>query len=257
MDEYFGSHPLKQFIRGKPTRFGFKVWVLATSAGELIRCEPYAGARTKLFSYGLGQGNDVVYGLVEDAKLVAGTKVACDILFTSLDLLEHMSKKGIGVVGTMRQNRLFHLPLPSKKQGMKMTRGQTEEVYLSEDKVVVVWKDSAPVYMASNFADINPMGHGKVQQVLIEGEAEGGSRPAKHHRRLQHPHWRRGPAGQHGDVLCDHHPQPQVVLGAVQLVLERVRRPGLASVPQDGSRHGASKSKKRCLCLTLSDHAWK
>jgi hypothetical protein len=88
---YFGPHPLKQFIRGKPTRFGYKVWVLATSKGELIRCEPYGGARTRLFNYGLGQGPDVVYGLVEDGKLVAGTKVACDNLFTSLDLLDNMS----------------------------------------------------------------------------------------------------------------------------------------------------------------------
>ncbi|MPC07474.1 hypothetical protein E2C01_000036 [Portunus trituberculatus] len=87
-----------QFLRGKPTRFGFNVWVLATSNGETIRCDPYGGAKTKLFTYGLSQGPDVVYGLVEDAKLVPGTKVACDNLFTSLDLLDNMSKKGIGVV---------------------------------------------------------------------------------------------------------------------------------------------------------------
>lgn len=158
MIKYFGPHPLKQFIRGKPVRFGFKVWVLATSAGELIRCEPYGGSKTKLFNYGLGQGPDVVYGLVEDAKLVAGTKVACDNLFTSLDLLDNMSKKGIGVVGTMRQNRLSKLSVPSKQQAQKMKRGQKEQVYVSGDQVVVVWKDSAPVYVASNFADVNPMG---------------------------------------------------------------------------------------------------
>ena len=158
MVKYFGPHPLKQFMRGKPTRFGFKVWVLATSAGELIRCEPYGGSKTKLSNYGLGQGPDVAYGLVEDAKLVAGTKVACDNLFTSLDLLDNMSRKGIGVVGTMRQNRLCKLSLPSKQQGNKMLRGQTEKVYVGEDQVVVVWKDSAPVYIASNFADVDPVG---------------------------------------------------------------------------------------------------
>lgn len=158
MVKYFGPHPLKQFIRGKPTRFGFKVWVLATSNGEMIRCEPYGGAKTKLFTYGLSQGPDVVYGLVEDAKLVAGTKVACDNLFTSLDLLDNMSKKGIGVVGTMRQNRLCTLSIPSMQQAKKVKRGQKEELYVSDDQVVVMWKDSAPVYLASNFADVNPLG---------------------------------------------------------------------------------------------------
>lgn len=158
MIKYFGPHPLKQFIRGKPVRFGYKVWVLATSTGELIHCEPYGGSKTKLFDYGLGQGPNVVYGLVEGAKLVAGTKVACDNLFTSLDLLDNMSKKGIGVVGTMRQNRLSKLSLPSRQQAQKMKRGQKEQVYVSGDQVVTVWKDSAPVYVASNFADVSPIG---------------------------------------------------------------------------------------------------
>ena len=58
----------------------------------------------------------------------------------------------------MRQNILFKLSLPSKQQGKKMMRGQTDEVYVGDDNVVVVWKDSAPVYIASNFADINPVG---------------------------------------------------------------------------------------------------
>ncbi|KAK8384320.1 hypothetical protein O3P69_009240 [Scylla paramamosain] len=71
-----------KLIKGKPPSFGYKVWVLATSKGELIRCEPYGGAKTKLFDYGIGQGPNVVYGLVEYAKLVAGSKIACDNLFS-------------------------------------------------------------------------------------------------------------------------------------------------------------------------------
>lgn len=58
----------------------------------------------------------------------------------------------------MRQNRLSKLSVPSKQQAQKMKRGQKEQVYVSGDQVVVVWKDSAPVYVASNFVDVNPMG---------------------------------------------------------------------------------------------------
>jgi len=33
---YFGHHSAKQFIRGKPIRFGYKVWCLTTPLGYLI-----------------------------------------------------------------------------------------------------------------------------------------------------------------------------------------------------------------------------
>ncbi|MPC55142.1 PiggyBac transposable element-derived protein 2 [Portunus trituberculatus] len=37
---------LKQFLKGKPTRLGFKVWVLGISDGKMIHCEPYGCAKT-------------------------------------------------------------------------------------------------------------------------------------------------------------------------------------------------------------------
>lgn len=33
MVPYYGKHGCKQFIRGKPVRFGYKVWCLASPAG--------------------------------------------------------------------------------------------------------------------------------------------------------------------------------------------------------------------------------
>ena len=50
-------------------------------------------------------GPNVVYGLIKQFGLEPGTKVACDNLFTSVDLLDHLGEMGIGVVGTIRQNR--------------------------------------------------------------------------------------------------------------------------------------------------------
>ena len=116
MIRYFGPYSLKQFIKGKPTRFGFKIWVICTPAGAQIRCVPYAGAKTNVFQYALSQGPDVVYDLVENVKLIPGSEVVCDNLFTIPDLMDHLSKKGIGVLGTMRQNRMNNLSLPSKKR---------------------------------------------------------------------------------------------------------------------------------------------
>ena len=41
MIPYYGRHGAKQFIRGKPIRFGFKMWVLATPLGYCVQFEPY------------------------------------------------------------------------------------------------------------------------------------------------------------------------------------------------------------------------
>ena len=158
MIRYFSTHPLKEFIKGKPTRFGFKIWVMCTPAGELICCVPYARANTNIFQYGLSQGSNVLYDLVERVKLIPGSKVVCDNLFTSLGLMDHLSKKGIGVLGTMRQNRINNLCLPSKKETNDMKRRDIKQLYLGDDQTIVVWKDLGSVYVASNFVGKEPLG---------------------------------------------------------------------------------------------------
>ena len=41
---YFGRHSAKMLIRGKPIRFGYKNWVLASSDGYPYKFETYTGA---------------------------------------------------------------------------------------------------------------------------------------------------------------------------------------------------------------------
>lgn len=43
MEPYYGRCSMKQFIRGKPIRFGYKFWCLTTSSGYLIKFIPYTG----------------------------------------------------------------------------------------------------------------------------------------------------------------------------------------------------------------------
>ncbi|KAG8240399.1 hypothetical protein J437_LFUL002542 [Ladona fulva] len=43
MIKYYGRHSCKQFIRGKPIRFGYKAWCLNTDAGYLIDFDFYQG----------------------------------------------------------------------------------------------------------------------------------------------------------------------------------------------------------------------
>ena len=73
--------------------------------------------------------------------------------------MDHLSKKGIGVLGTMRQNWINNLSLPSKKETNGMKKGDIKHLYLENDQTIVVWKNSGPVYVASNF-----VGKGSVEK---------------------------------------------------------------------------------------------
>ena len=61
MDEqmvpYFGRHSCKMYIKGKPVRFGFKVWCLCPSLGYLFNSIPYVGKDEAIDKeMGLGAG---------------------------------------------------------------------------------------------------------------------------------------------------------------------------------------------------------
>ena len=43
MVPYFGRHSCKQFIRGKPIRFGYKMWMLASNTGLPYCVATYQG----------------------------------------------------------------------------------------------------------------------------------------------------------------------------------------------------------------------
>lgn len=131
---------------------------MATPNGELLACQPYAGAKTQIPDVGLGQGPNVVVGLAEQFGLSPGSKISCDNLFTNFDLLDHLAEKKIGVIGTVRQNRIVGVPLPAKKEAARiMKRGQIKTVY-DEKLCLTCWRDSQPVYMTSNFCGPDPIG---------------------------------------------------------------------------------------------------
>ena len=69
MVKYFGRHGCKQHIAGKPIRFGFKVWTLATPLGYCLWMEPYPGkAEQATEKYDLGKSGNVVYYLANILK---------------------------------------------------------------------------------------------------------------------------------------------------------------------------------------------
>uniref|UniRef100_A0A8P4GQ65 PiggyBac transposable element-derived protein domain-containing protein n=1 Tax=Dicentrarchus labrax TaxID=13489 RepID=A0A8P4GQ65_DICLA len=149
MIPYYGRHGCKQFIRGKPIRFGYKLWSLASPTGYMFHMEPYCGVHTYLPDTGLGQGPSVVLGLAEQAEVPPGCTFVYDNLFTSLSLIDEMTKRGYGSLGTLRQCHLHDIPFTGVKDFEKMPRGSTE-VLTEVEKLLVRWKDNSVVTMATN-----------------------------------------------------------------------------------------------------------
>ncbi len=65
MVQYYGKHGNKQFIKGKPIRFGFKLWAACSSDGALLHVEPYCGVHSKIPDHGLEHGPNVIMEMSE------------------------------------------------------------------------------------------------------------------------------------------------------------------------------------------------
>ncbi|PSN30620.1 hypothetical protein C0J52_25634, partial [Blattella germanica] len=50
MIPYFGKHYAKQYIRGKPIRFGFKNWASCSASGHMISFKIYTGCSDRFRS---------------------------------------------------------------------------------------------------------------------------------------------------------------------------------------------------------------
>ncbi|GFR60705.1 PiggyBac transposable element-derived protein 3 [Elysia marginata] len=105
MVQYFGKHEVKQFISGKPIRYGYKMWVLATPLGYVVNMVPYQGATGEKRKPCLVMRREVVKDLVS-VLLEKSIHITFDNLFSSLTLVEELTTKGLACTGsgTIRAN---------------------------------------------------------------------------------------------------------------------------------------------------------
>jgi Transposase IS4 len=156
MAPYFGRHGAKQFIRGKPVRFGYKFWCLCDCLGYLIQFEPY---QSHQYDKDLGLGASVVQDLMAELPTGIPFKLYGDRFFTSLKLVDCLHSRGYGYTGTVMSNRMEGCPITGSKVLVKQQRGSIDYKLDAESRsIVVAWNDNRPVYMISSVHGVNPIG---------------------------------------------------------------------------------------------------
>ncbi|XP_065365596.1 piggyBac transposable element-derived protein 3-like [Calliphora vicina] len=157
MIPFTGRCPVRQSLPNKPRGVGLKNEVLTTSEGLVLDFEIYQGKTTPLPCSNLGLGPGFVLRLAE--TLPEGSKLFFDRYFTTIPLLQALLKRGIYATGTIMRNRIKNVHFTNEKH---MKRGDMEEFCHSEDNIVVVqWKDSKSVILASSAYGCGPVEHVK------------------------------------------------------------------------------------------------
>ena len=165
MVAYYGRHGCKQFIRGKPIRFGYKVWSLNTPAGYLVNFDVYQGKNPNpntQYEDTVGKAAAPLLQMMEELPSEKQNLAYClyfDNLFTGMNLLSQLKNRGYAGTGTIRDNRVpKECSLTSKKDMLRNTRGTYECVHCVEDGIVVArWVDNSAVTIASTIHGVLPL----------------------------------------------------------------------------------------------------
>ena len=118
MCEYYERHGCERFLKGKPIRFGFKIWCETTPLGHLIWFDSYQGksALSRLQDNGLGLGGNLVSHFAD-------------------------VQSGCG-------RKFFYLFLPGRFDFKTDTKN---------DVLVCKWNDNSVVNLCSNAAGVHPI----------------------------------------------------------------------------------------------------
>ncbi|KAK1171474.1 piggyBac transposable element-derived protein 3-like [Acipenser oxyrinchus oxyrinchus] len=155
---YYGRHSAKQFLRGKPICWGYKIWCLNTHLGYLLQFDPYCGASPK-YHPELGLGGSVVMSLIKSLPKDLNYRLYFDNFFPSLYLFDVLYSQHILATGTIRANRIEQCPLKAVDAMKKEERGSFDfrREVSDSDLVICRWNDNSVVTIASTAFGVNTL----------------------------------------------------------------------------------------------------
>lgn len=145
MIRFKGHNIMKQYIKSKPIKWGFKMWCRCDSkSGYLYQFDLYTGKKTDT-EHGLGE--TVVIMLTKDLEDLC-CEIYIDNFFNSPLLQLKLQEQHIYLCGTVRVDRK-HMP-KNLKPDKDLKRGESQ--MLSANGITCVkWMDNRSVVMLSNF----------------------------------------------------------------------------------------------------------
>jgi hypothetical protein len=151
MTGFKGRFILKQYIPGKPIKWGIKAWGIADSiTGYLLKCKIYFRKKEKR-NCELLLGQQVVIDMTEDYKGL-WHHVYFDISFTSTKLMKLLLERKSYACGTAHARRKDRPKEFCKPKQLKLSRGKSRKLQ-HEDMTAVVWHDNWDVLLLSTNSD--------------------------------------------------------------------------------------------------------
>ena len=143
MVKFKGNHSMKQYIKNKPIKWGFKMWMRCDAVtGYLYKYDIYTGKKGQPE---LDVGESVVLDLT---KTLSGTGVTTytDNYFSSPTLVARLLNRGMYFVGIVRKDR----------KGLLQFKGDNEMHFCKDSHLMALkWIDNKSVHMITSLINSN------------------------------------------------------------------------------------------------------
>ena len=158
---------LRQYMKDKPDKWGYKLYCRASDDGSIHDIIMYQG-KTTFESHRTQLPDDQSSMSIATKLVLTLSKTICrsgvsiiyaDNFFSSLKCVQALSKYyKCRYTGTARDNRVGYPPITpvSAMKAKKVPRG-TFDYRSTGDIIVVRWKDNKPVTLISNDKGVNPV----------------------------------------------------------------------------------------------------
>lgn len=147
---------LKQYQKDKPTKWGYKLFVLADSLNAYTWDFSINKGKFPVdqSQQGKGLSYESVMALVDEKFLGSGYKLYVDNFYTSPMLFRDLRKKTIWACGTIRSNRVGFPKNTINRLPKNAPRGSIR--WKRDDQLLFIeWKDTREVLMCSSFHSAN------------------------------------------------------------------------------------------------------